>query len=44
MGAIEGITDMATTNCMGGSAGAAAASQVPSSAVVGRSAGGIDLR
>ena len=34
---------MATTNGIGGSAGAVAASQVLSGAVVGRCAGGVDL-
>ena len=35
---------MATTNGIGGSAGAVAASQVPSGTIVCMSAGGVDLR
>ena len=34
---------MATTNGIGGSTAAAAAGQVPSGAIVGRSSGGFDL-
>ena len=42
-GAIEGAPEVATTNGIGGTAGAVAVSQAPSGTVVGRTAGGIDL-
>ena len=43
LGAIEGAPEVASTNCIGGTAGAVAVSQVPSDAVVGRSAGGVRI-
>ena len=43
LGAIEGAPEVATTNGIGGTTGAVAVSQALFGAVIGRSAGGVDL-